>query len=151
MTILYLHHAFLYISLPSLHDYESWKCLISQRKYTSDNEISPLFLNLDMVLWIGRVRLHLTNLATEKKANSLFQRRFVCRRRPRTVRSLITWWRRVFFLNYVIRKYFLVSDWLKSGPRLILHTQLALPKVGGRLRYLENYLNSTWYCQKKGQ
>ena len=36
---------------PSLHGYEAWKCLISQRKYTSDSEISPLFLNLDMVFW----------------------------------------------------------------------------------------------------
>ena len=42
-TILHMHHAFLYISLPSLHDYDV-------KMYTSDDEISSLFLNLDMVL-----------------------------------------------------------------------------------------------------
>ena len=44
-TILQVHHDFLHISLPSLHDYDD-----VQRKYTSDDEISSLFLNLDMVL-----------------------------------------------------------------------------------------------------
>ena len=46
-TILHVHHDFLHISLPSLHDYDD-----VQRKYTSDDEISSLFLNLDMVLRI---------------------------------------------------------------------------------------------------
>ena len=71
-TILHVHHTFLYISLPSLHDYDvvaagprtclnhieglerlrrenaSFQSL--QRKYKSDDEISSLFLNLDKVL-----------------------------------------------------------------------------------------------------
>ena len=46
-TILHVHHAFLYISLPSLHDYE---VKIPNFTYTGDDEISSLFLNLDMVL-----------------------------------------------------------------------------------------------------
>ena len=52
-TTLHAHHAFLYISLPSLHDYDVKKNTqfhVVQRKYTSDAEISSLFLNLDMVL-----------------------------------------------------------------------------------------------------
>ena len=52
-TILHVHHAFLYISLPSLHDYDVKMpnfTLHRGRKYTSDDEISSLFLNLDMVL-----------------------------------------------------------------------------------------------------
>ena len=51
-TILRVHHAFLYISLPSLHDYD-----VKMPNYTmyrgstqSDDEISSLFLNLDVVL-----------------------------------------------------------------------------------------------------
>ena len=48
-----MHHAFLNISLPSLHDYDMKmpiKFHVLKRKYTSDKEISFLFLNLDMVL-----------------------------------------------------------------------------------------------------
>ena len=49
-TISHVQHAFLYISLPLRHDYDV-KCLHAlQRKYTSDNEISSLFFNVDMVL-----------------------------------------------------------------------------------------------------
>ena len=50
-TILHVHHAFLYISLRHCTT-TTWKCLISrwQRKYTSDDEVSSLFLNLNMVL-----------------------------------------------------------------------------------------------------
>ena len=50
--MLHVHHAFLHISLPSLHDYD-----VKMPNFTlyrgstqSDNEISSLFLNLDMVL-----------------------------------------------------------------------------------------------------
>ena len=49
---LHVHHAFLYISLPSLHDYDM-KVLnftFYRASNTSDDEISFLFLNLDMVL-----------------------------------------------------------------------------------------------------
>ena len=51
--ILPVHQAFLYISLPSLHDYEVKKpnfTLYRGRTYTSDDEIFYLFLNLEMVL-----------------------------------------------------------------------------------------------------
>ena len=47
-TILHVHHAFLYISLPSLHDYDVK--MPNFTMYTSDDEISSLFLNLDMIL-----------------------------------------------------------------------------------------------------
>ena len=50
-TILHVHHAFLHIPLPSLHDYDLKMPYFTIRrlKYTSDDEISSLFLNLDMV------------------------------------------------------------------------------------------------------
>ena len=51
-TILHVHHAFLYISLPSLHDYDV-KILnftFYRGSNTSDDKISSPFLNLDMVL-----------------------------------------------------------------------------------------------------
>ena len=51
--ILHVHLAFLYISLPSLHDYDvkmpnfTW---YRGKKHISDDQIFSLFLNLDMVL-----------------------------------------------------------------------------------------------------
>ena len=51
--ILPVHHALLYISLPSLHDYDVKMpnfTLYRGRTYTSDDEIFSLFLNLEMVL-----------------------------------------------------------------------------------------------------
>ena len=47
-TILHVHHAFLYISLPSLHDYDVK--MPNFKLYRGDDKISSLFLNLDMVL-----------------------------------------------------------------------------------------------------
>ena len=47
-TILHVHHAFLYISLPSLHDYDV-NCVIS-RFIDNDDESLSLFLNLDSFL-----------------------------------------------------------------------------------------------------
>ena len=47
-TILLVHHALLYISLPSLHDYDVK--MPNFKLYRGDDEISSLFLNLDMVL-----------------------------------------------------------------------------------------------------
>ena len=50
-TILHVHHAFLYISLPSLHDYDvKMPNFTMYRKYKSDDEISSLFLTVNMVL-----------------------------------------------------------------------------------------------------
>ena len=50
-TILHVYHAFLYISLPSLHDYDvKMPNFTMHRGSTSDVEISSLYLNLDMVL-----------------------------------------------------------------------------------------------------
>ena len=51
-TILHVHHAILLISLPSLHDYDVKmpNFTLYKGKYTSEDEISSLFLNLDMVL-----------------------------------------------------------------------------------------------------
>ena len=46
-TILHVNRAFLYISLPSLHDYDVK--MFNFTMYTSDVKISSLFLNLDMV------------------------------------------------------------------------------------------------------
>ena len=51
--ILHAHLAFLYISLPSLHDYDVKMpnfTLYRGRRYTGDDEIFSFFLNLDMVL-----------------------------------------------------------------------------------------------------
>ena len=51
--ILHVHLAFLYISLPSLHDYDVKMpnfTLYRGRRYTGDDEIFSFFLNLDMVL-----------------------------------------------------------------------------------------------------
>ena len=67
--MLHVHHAFLYISLPSLHDYD-----VKMPNFTlyrgskqSDNEISSLFLNLDMVLrnsfWEGSLTFDKVSIA----------------------------------------------------------------------------------------
>ena len=48
-TVLHVHHAFLYISLPSRLRRENAKFHDVQGKYTSDDQISSFFLNLDMV------------------------------------------------------------------------------------------------------
>ena len=71
-----MHHAFCTFLFRQFH--------VLQRKYTSDDDISSLFLNLDMVLrnsTFRRVQLYLTRLVTWrnryedwKNANSLFQR-----------------------------------------------------------------------------
>ena len=51
-TSLHVHHASLYVSLPSLHDYgmKMPNFTFFRGSNTSDDEISSLFLNLDMVL-----------------------------------------------------------------------------------------------------
>jgi len=80
----------------------TWKCLIS--RFT--DEVHMRQRNFPFLSELGygsnefnlrRVHLHLTKLETWsnrdedwKNANSLFQRRFRCRRRPRTLRSLIS-------------------------------------------------------------
>ena len=50
-TTLHVHHAFLYISLRSLHEATTWKSLISRfmEQVTSDNEFFLLFQNLSVV------------------------------------------------------------------------------------------------------
>ena len=66
---------------------------VLKRKYTSDEEISSLFLDLDVVLSSstlgGFTYIHLEKLVTWrnrdedwKNTNSLVQQRFRCRRRP---------------------------------------------------------------------
>ena len=78
----------------------TWKCLISRRT----EEVCKRRRNFLSLSELGygswefnfrRVRLHLTKLATWtnrhedwKNANSLFQRRFLCHRRPQILRSL---------------------------------------------------------------
>ena len=96
-----MHHAFLYISLPSLHDYDvKMPNFTMYRGSTQATTKFPLSLSeLGYSSWefnLRRVRLHLTKLVTWsyrdedwKNANSLFQRRFLCRRRPRILRSLL--------------------------------------------------------------
>ena len=50
-TILRVHHAFLYISLPSLHDYDvKMPNSTMYRGSTQATKKFPLFLNLDVVL-----------------------------------------------------------------------------------------------------
>ena len=52
-TTLHVQHTFLYISLPSLHDYEMKMpnfTFYRGRQETSHDEIFLLFLNLDVVL-----------------------------------------------------------------------------------------------------
>ena len=51
-TSLHVHHASLYVSLTSLHDYgmKMPNFTFFRGSNTSDDEISSLFLNLDMVL-----------------------------------------------------------------------------------------------------
>ena len=53
-TTLHVHHTFLYISLPFLHDSDvkmSNFAFCGERKQATTTEILFLFLNLDMVLW----------------------------------------------------------------------------------------------------
>ena len=113
-TTLHVHHAFLYIPLPSLHDYHvKWPNLIIiiiiiiiiiffffwGRGRQGDkfyhlclhSGTAPLFssnrnslLSSDWVTWDNRE-------VVLKDAKSIFQRRFHWRRRCRIVRSLLLW------------------------------------------------------------
>ena len=91
----------LYISLPSLHDYDvKMPNLTFYRGSTQATTKFPLFSELgygSSKFNFGRVHLLLTKLVTWgnrdedwKNANSIFQRRFRCRRRPWTLKSLIS-------------------------------------------------------------
>ena len=101
ITIFHVHHAFLYISLPSLHDYD-----VKVRNFTfhrgSTQATTKFPLSVWNWIWSLGIQLqegspiHLKKLVTWgnrdedwKNANSLFQRRFRYRRRPRILRSLI--------------------------------------------------------------
>ena len=112
-TTLHVHHAFLYIPLPSLHDYHvKWPNLIIiiiiiiiffffflRRQRQGDkfyhlclhSGTAPLFssnrnslFSSDWVTWDNRE-------VVLKDAKSIFQRRFHWRRRCRIVRSLLLW------------------------------------------------------------
>ena len=107
-TTLHVHHAFLYIPLPSLHDYHvKWPNLIIiiiiifflRRQRQGDkfyhlclhSGTVPLFssnrnslFSSDWVTWDNRE-------VVLKDAKSIFQRRFHWRRRCRIVRSLLLW------------------------------------------------------------
>ena len=106
-TTLHVHHAFLYIPLPSLHDYRvKWPSLIIIIIYffwgrerqghkfyhlCLDSGTAPLFssnrnslLSSDRVTWDKRE-------VVLKGAKSIFQRRFHWRHRCRIVRSLLIW------------------------------------------------------------
>ena len=101
-TILHVHHAFLYISLLSLHDYD-----VKMPNFTLTEEVHKRrrnFLSLSELEYgseeftFRRVNLRLKKLVTWsnrdedwKNANSLFQRLFLCRRCPRILRSLFYW------------------------------------------------------------
>ena len=52
-TILHVHHAFLYISLPSLHDYDVKmpNFMLFKGSKQATTKFLSLFPNLDMVLW----------------------------------------------------------------------------------------------------
>ena len=92
---LHVHHAFLYISLPSLHDYnvKMPNCTFygGRKLVTSDDEIFLLFMNLHMVLrnstpaefayiwqsrYIAIIPIKILTL------EFTFKRRFHCRRHP---------------------------------------------------------------------
>ena len=99
-TILHVHHAF-FTFLCRHCTTTTWKCLVSRwteevhkrrRNFLSLSELGYDSLEFNF----RRVRLHLTKLVTWsnrdenwKNANSLFQRRFLCRLRPRILRSLM--------------------------------------------------------------
>ena len=92
---LHVHHAFLYISLPSLHDYnvKMPNCSFygGRKLVTSDDEIFLLFMNLHMVLrnstpaefayiWQSRyIAIIPTKILT---LEFTFKRRFYCRLHP---------------------------------------------------------------------
>ena len=90
---LHVHHAFLYISLPSLHDYNVKMPYFTLlwRTQTSDDEIFLLFMNLHMVLrnstpaefayiWQSRyIAIIPTKILT---LEFTFKRRFYCRLHP---------------------------------------------------------------------
>ena len=97
---LHVHHAFLYISLPSLHDYnvKMPNCSFygGRKLVTSDDEIFLLFMNLHMVLrnstpaefayiwqskYIDIIPIKILNL------EFTFKRRFQCRLHPLTLSS----------------------------------------------------------------
>ena len=92
-TTLHVHHAFLYISLPSLHIYDV------KLTGTQDNNFLFLFVNLGAVLYNSTPeenRKHLTNKKScnngdevWSSATSLFGWRFRCRCRRLCLRSLL--------------------------------------------------------------
>ena len=96
---LHVHHAFLYISLPSLHDYD-----VKMPNFTMYRGSTQGTTKFPLSFWTRNSTLEgsppLTKLVTWsnrdedwKNANSLFQRRFLCRSRPRILRSLMSTWR----------------------------------------------------------
>ena len=101
-TILHVHHAFLYISLPPLHDYDVKMPNLTM--YRGSTQVTMRF-PLSFWAWIWflgfnfrRVHLRLTKLVIWsnrdedwKNGNSLFQQCFHCCRRPRILTSLL--WR----------------------------------------------------------
>ena len=90
-TTLDVHHAFLYISLPSPHDYD-----VKMPNFTCVNKRRQIFLSLSKLecclqeINFGKIRLHLTFSANwnkldrvSKKENSFLKWRFCCGRRRR--------------------------------------------------------------------
>ena len=90
-TTLDVHHAFLYISLPSPHDYD-----VKMSNFTFLNKRRRIFLSLSKLecglqeINSKKIRLNLTFSANgnkldrvSKKENSFFKWRFRCRRRRR--------------------------------------------------------------------
>ena len=104
---------------------------VLQRKYTSNDEISSLYLNLDMVLRNSTLGgfdkvSDLSNRDEDwKNANSLFQRRLRCRRRLRILRSLLIW------------------CW-KGNSSVLVHIRLVLLWETARLRVYESVWKKCW-------
>ena len=118
-TTLYVHHAFLYISLPSLHNHDAtWKCLIS--RYMEDvNKRRRIYLSLFKLeygpqrnqLWGNSPSFGIFSDLEQtrqslKKRGFIYEWRFHCRRCRRCYSSLFRFedennhdyeiWRKVF-------------------------------------------------------
>ena len=86
-TTLHVHHTFLYISLPSLHNNDVK--MLNFMFYRGHKQAATNFLS-SFLTWIRLlgIQLQKSSRALDKvSANSLFKRRFTCRRRPRILRS----------------------------------------------------------------
>ena len=119
-TTLYVHDAFLYISLPSLHDYDV-KCFFQDGKSKATKSTIAVWIRARLPLFSSDINsLLLSNWVTWdsremiwKDTESIFQRSFHGRRRCRIVSSLLVFgvvWREHEYLTSISIRFVALSN-----------------------------------------